>query len=393
MAPSPPCRVLLLTGKGGVGKTTAAAATAVRCAALGQRTLVLSTDPAHSLADALAVDLGDRPTSVAPRLHGQQLDARARLEANWGELRRYLSGLVAWAGVEGIEVEELTVLPGLDDVLALADLVEQVASGDWDTVVIDSAPTAETLRLLSLPDVLAWWMDRLFPIGRRLTGVVGPVVRQLTGLPIADDSVFGALERLHHRLAAAKALLTDRERTAIRLVVNPEQVVVAEARRTATYLALFGYPLDAVIVNRLLPASVSDPFFDHWRDSQGAQLRIIEEGFAPVPVLRVPLAASEPVGRKALAAFAKVLYGRADPREPMHDGDLLRVRKHDDGWHLELDLPFGRRGEVDLVRREGELVVSIGPYRRSLVLPDSLRDRAVRDASLRDGVLTVVFAR
>ena len=383
--------MLLITGKGGVGKTTTAAATAVRCAALGQRTLVLSTDPAHSLADALGVQLTDSPTTVAPNLAGQQLDARARLEASWGDLRRFLSGLVAWAGVVGIEAEELTVLPGLDDVLALADLVEHVSSGSWDTVVIDSAPTAETLRLLSLPDVLAWWMDRLFPIGRRVTGAIGPVLRQLTGLPMPGEEVFAALERLHVRLGAARTMLTDRSVTAVRLVVNPEQVVVAEARRTATYLALFGYPLDAVIVNRVLPDEIVDPFFDRTREAQRKQLKIIEEGFAPVPVLRVPLEALEPVGRRALGTFAKAVYGRSDPRAAMHDGDLLRVTRDPNGWRLELDLAFGQRGEVDLVRREGELLLAIGPYRRSLLLPDSLRDRAVRDASLRDGTLTVLF--
>ena len=337
--------------------------------------------------------LGDAPTSIAPQLAGQQLDARARLEASWGELRRYLTGLVAWAGMDSIEAEELTVLPGLDEVLALADLVEHVESGQWDTVVIDSAPTAETLRLLSLPDVLSWWMDRLFPIGRRLTGAVGPVLRQLTGMPIADDGVFAALDRLHRRLGAAKELLTDRRTTSVRLVVNPEQVVVAEARRTATYLALFGYPLDAVIVNRVLPDAVTDPFFDRARKAQQTQLQIIDEGFSPVPVLRVPLASVEPVGRRALAAFAKTMYGTVDPRMAMHAGDLLRVSSELDGWRLELDLPFGQRGEVDLVRRDGELIVSIGPYRRALVLPDSLRDRRVRDASLLDGRLTVLFDR
>jgi len=311
----------LLTGKGGVGKTTAAAATAVRCAALHQRTLILSTDPAHSLADAFGVPLGDAPTSIAPQLAGQQLDARARLEASWGELRRYLTGLVAWAGMDSIEAEELTVLPGLDEVLALADLVEHVESGQWDTVVIDSAPTAETLRLLSLPDVLSWWMDRLFPIGRRLTGAVGPVLRQLTGMPIADDGVFAALDRLHRRLGAAKELLTDRRTTSVRLVVNPEQVVVAEARRTATYLALFGYPLDAVIVNRVLPDAVTDPFFDRARKAQQTQLQVIDEGFSPVPVLRVPLASVEPVGRRALAAFAKTFQkGSATGSEETANG-------------------------------------------------------------------------
>lgn len=385
-------RLLLFTGKGGVGKTTTAAATAVLAARTGRRTLVLSTDPAHSLGDALDVALSDRPAPVTANLWGQELDARRRLEEQWGELRHYLAQLLDWAGAREIEAEELTVLPGLEEVLALTDLVELAGSGEWDLLVVDCAPTAETLRLLSLPQVLGWWMDRLFPLGRQVSRVVGPVVRQLVGVPVAGDDVFAAADRLYHRLDGVRHLLADRERSSVRLVVNAERIVVAEARRTATYLALFGFPLDAVIVNRLLPDDVRDPWFAHWRDAQAQQLEVIEEGFAPVPVLRSALAEREPVGTEALERFALALYGDRQPAERFHEGGVFDLSEIDGRPVVGLSLPFTAKGDVSLVRRSGELVVSVGPYRRAILLPDSLHRRKVLDAALTDGRLTVVFA-
>lgn len=385
-------RVLAFTGKGGVGKTTTAAATAVAAAERGHRTLVLSTDSAHSLADALDTALGDRPVEVVPGLWGQQLDARARFEAGWGEIRGYLARVLDWAGVATVEAEELTLIPGLEELLALTDLVDLAAGDDYDLLVVDCAPTAETLRLLSLPDVLSWWIDRLFPIGRRVTRVVGPLVHQLAGVPVAGDPVFVAVERLNHRLQDVRALLADPDRTSVRLVVTPERVVVAEARRTATYLALFGYRVDAVVANRLLPDDVTDPWFDEWRLAQANQLADIEIGFAPLPVLRAPLAPVEPVGVKALGAHAEALYGDSDPVARLHEGAVLDLTADGDRFVLSIELPFVAKGEVDLVRRPDELICTVGPYRRALVLPDSLRHRRVVDAALRDGRLRVTFA-
>jgi arsenite-transporting ATPase len=375
-----------------VGKTTTAAATAVAAAAQGLRTLVVSTDTAHSLADAFGMPLGDRPSELAPGLFGQQIDALTRLEEQWGELRGYLATVLDWAGVRGVEAEELTLLPGLEEVVALTDLASLADDERFDLLVVDCAPTAETLRLLSLPEVLAWWMDRVFPLGRQLTRVVGPVVRQFVGVPVPEDSVFGALDRLYLRLATVKALLADRERTGVRLVTNAEAVVVAETRRTATYLALFGYRVDAVIVNRLLPSELTDPFFDRWIAAQTGHLAVLDEAFTPVPVLRSLWAAEEPIGVERLEAFARRLYGERDPAAWQHEHELLAVEERDDGTALVLELPFTERESVSLVRRADELHVTVGPYRRALLLPDSLRRRKVIDASVRDDRLTVLFA-
>jgi arsenite-transporting ATPase len=383
-------RVLLFTGKGGVGKTTSAAATALRCADRGYRTLVTSTDPAHSLADVLDVPLGSTPRTVTAHLDGQQIVARDRLEAAWANIRTYLSSLLRWAGVGAIEAEELSLLPGLDELFALTDLVRQAP--EYDVVVVDCAPTAETLRLLSLPDALSWWIERLFPIGRQVTGLVGPVIRQISSVPIADDKVFTAIAELAGHLTAVRRLLTDGDITTVRLVVNPERVVVAEARRTFTYLALFGYSVDLVIANRLLPDAMADPWFDEWRRVQAVQLERIDEGFAPVPVVRVPLTGAEPVGLAPLREFATLLYGEDDPATRRHVGDVLELRRDGAGMVLSMPLPFADKRDVGLTRRGNELYVTVGAYRRAVLLPDALHDRRVIDAVVRGGKLDVVFS-
>jgi len=329
---------------------------------------------------------------VGERLWGQQLDARLRLERSWGEIRAWLLEVLAWAGVEGIEAEELAVVPGLDEVFALADLADHADSGRWDVMVVDCAPTAETLRLLSLPDVLGWYVERLFPVGRRLNRVVAPVLGRVTSLPVAGDDVFSAGQAVIDRLEAVRQLLGDEGRSSVRLVVTPERMVVAEARRTHTYLSLFGYGVDAVVANRILPDAVDDPWFAHWKQAHADQLAAIEEGFAPVPVLRSELQADEPIGCSALAGLADDLYGALDPTAVLHRGDPLRVESSEGGRRLVQALPFGQRDELSLARRDDELIVSVGPYRRAIVLPDSLRTRRVADARLEDGELVVDFS-
>ena len=385
-------RILLFTGKGGVGKTTVAAATAAACAARGERTLVFSTDPAHSLADSLDVPVASNPTEVGARLSAQQLDARERTEEAWDEIRDYLIEVFDWAGVEGIEAEELAVLPGLDELFGLVDLKAHAASGEWDTLVVDCAPTSETIRLLSLPDVLSWYMDRIFPMTRRVNKVVAPVVSRVTKLPVAGDRVFGAADRFYARLDGVKELLGDPSVSSARLVVNPEKMVIAEARRTYTYLALFGYAVDAVVVNRVLPAAISDPWFDRWKTVQAEHLATIDEAFAPLPVLRAHLAESEVVGLPALTELAAEVYGDTPPSARLHEGQPLRFERVADGRRaILIDLPFVGKGELDVGRRGSELLVTLGPYRRALTLPDSLLDLPVSEAKLREGTLTVVF--
>jgi arsenite-transporting ATPase len=386
-------RILLFTGKGGVGKTTAAAATALRCADAGLRTMVLSTDPAHSLADAFDRPLGAVGTPITDALWGQQLDAQERMEDAWADIQAYVIDVLGWAGVDAIEAEELSVVPGLDEIFSLSDIKTYASSGEWDVVVVDCAPTAETIRFLSLPDILSWYMERLFPVGRRLTGIVRPLLSRMTSMPVAGDAVFEATGRLYARLDGVRELLTDGERASVRLVVNPERMVIAEARRTYTYLSLFGYHVDAVIANRLLPDAVTDPWFKAWKEAHAEHLSTIEAGFAPLPVLRAELAEHELVGIDRLRAFADALYGDVDPASVLHEGEPVKVEKRGTGSVLSIQLPFTDRDDLELGRHDGELLVRVGPYRRALVLPDSLKRQEVAGARMVDGRLEVTFTK
>ncbi len=386
-------RILLFTGKGGVGKTTVAAATALHCAQQGLRTIVLSTDPAHSLADAFDEPLGDEPSTLGENLDGQQLDARTRFEAAWADVRDYVVDVLGWAGADAVEAEELAIVPGLDEVFALADIKAHALGGRYDVVVVDCAPTAETLRLLSLPDVLGWYMDKLFDSQRRIARLARPVVSRLTSMPVAPDAVFGAVRRFYDRLDGVRELLTDGDITTARLVVTPERMVVAEARRTFTYLALFGYHVDAVIANRLLPVEVEDAWFGEWREQQRAHLTTIGDAFAPLPILTAELARREVVGADALRTFAADLYGDRDPAARLAHADPMRVDAVNDSMVLSVHLPFSGSADVELGRSADELFLAVGPYRRALVLPDSLRAREVAGARFTEGRLEVEFVR
>jgi arsenite-transporting ATPase len=383
-APALSSRTLLLTGKGGVGKTTVAAATAVHLARRGVKTLVLSTDQAHSLGDALARPLGPVPQEVEPGLFGLQVDPRARLESHWRHVQEHLVAALDELGVDRVAAEELTVLPAAEEVLALLELRDQVRSGTFDAVVVDCAPTAETLRLLALPEALSLYLARAVPVGRRVARAVR------TGLAgTGRDPVLEALHRLAGELADVRAVLTD-PATSVRLVLTPDTVVLAEARRSYTALSLHGYVVDAAVVNRLVP-----PGDDPWRTARAARegqvLREAAEAFAGMPLLRSPHTLDEPVGPDALAEVAAAVYADDDPMVAATGRPGLRVDRDGDGFVLVLRLPLARREELDLARRGDDLVVEIDGTRRMLHLPSALRRCRVRGASLREGELRVRF--
>lgn len=384
-------RVLLITGKGGVGKTTISAATAVRAADLGYRTLVMSTDPAHSLADAFRLEFGDQPTAVTPLLSVQQINSQERLEDSWGEVRDHLTELFDWSGLKGIEAEELTVFPGMEEIFSLISVRDHVRKGEYDLVVVDCAPTAETLRLLSLPEVLSWYMEKMFPIGRRVAKVVRPVLSKVTSMPVANDKVFAAVARFYERLDGIREILVDPEITSARLVMNPEGMIIAEARRTYTYLGLFGYAVDSAIVNRVLPDDVTDEYFARWREIQKGHLAAVEEGFADIDIRHVRLFGEEMIGIDNLRIVGEELYGDQDPTARLSDGSPFRVEDAGDDVVLILAIPFAEKGDVDVVRHGDELIVTVGPYRRSIILPDSLLRRHVRRAQLTGGELRITF--
>jgi arsenite/tail-anchored protein-transporting ATPase len=386
-------RVVLFTGKGGVGKTTVAAATAVRAARAGHRTLVMSTDPAHSLGDSFEAHIGSAPTLIVNDLWAQQIDAQERLEDNWREIQDYFIQVMNWAGTETIQAEELTVIPGLDEIFALIDVKTHVESGAYDMLVVDCAPTAETLRLLSLPEVMNWYIERIFPVERKVVKAVRPIVSKMTTLPIAGDRVFAAIERLHRNLDDVKTILTDERMSSVRLVVNPEKMVIAEARRTYTYLGLFGYRVDAVVVNRIIPSEVSDPYFGKWKDIQAEHLVTVHDSFEPVPILEARLFDREMVGVPLLEDMGREVYGDRDATAVLYHDDPIRVRKRGTGYVLSMRLPFVSRDDMDIHRRGEELFVRVGSYKRDLILPQTLKRMVVREASFAGDHLEILFAR
>ena len=370
----------------------------MRAATEGARVLVTSTDPAHSLADALDVALDDRPVEVAVpgasgRLAAQQVDAQARLEHHWSDIRDYLVALLSWSGIGEIAAEELVLLPGLDELFALIDLGSHLVGGEYDLVVVDCAPTAETLRLLALPDALGWYVDKLAGPGRRMARALRPLVRGAgtTPLPLPDDAVFGTVERVHRDLAEVHALLQDPARASIRLVCTPERLALAETERTATTLSLFGYGVDAVVVNRVLPAEVHDPYFAAWKARHAANLAEVESTFAPTPVLRAPLLDDEVIGVGWLATLAEALYADVDEASLRAPVRPVTVEPTAEGHALHIALPFVGRAEVDLHRRGGDLHVKVAGVRRTIPLLGALRRDLVAGATLEDGRLEVRF--
>ncbi|WKN50034.1 ArsA family ATPase [Nocardioides sp. Arc9.136] len=383
-------RILLLTGKGGVGKSTVAAGTAALAAAAGHRTLVLSTDAAHSLADAFGVEVGPEPTEVGERLFVQQVDAQLRFQQSWGEVQRYLLSVLDTVGVDRLAAEELTVLPGAEEVLALLELRLQVLSGEWDVVVVDCAPTAETLRLLALPEALGWYMQRVLPTQARVVKALKPVLTRAAGVPMPGGSVFEAVERLHAELDEVRSLLQGPD-ASVRLVLTPEAVVAAEARRSWTTLSLYGYRVDGVVANRVFPPADGDDWRAGWVAAQARVLADVEESFVGLPVWRSEYRAAEPVGVDALRTLAADVYGGSDPlAAPVGEGPF-RVTRTGGGAVLRLRLPLVNRAEVDLARRHDELVVTVGSYRRLLTLPAGLARLDVAGARVEEGELQVRF--
>ncbi len=383
-------RTILYTGKGGVGKTSVAACTARACAAQGRKTLIVSTDPAHSLSDSLGADCGGEPTPVSPRLWGQEVRAQDEMQRHWSGVQEWLGELLIERGVDRISAEELTVPPGMDELFALLRLQAHHDSGDWDVVVVDCAPTGETLRLLSFPDVARWWIDKVFPFERQILAAARPLARSLLDIPLPSQAVFADIERLSQNLIVMNEILRDRARCTIRLVMNPDRMVIGEAMRTFTYLNLYGYLTDAVVVNRLFPESVGD-YFAAWRRVQQEHMELVQSAFEPVPVLRAPFFEQEVVGPGMLDRLASALFGAADPASVMFDGMAQSLDVLDDGALLRLALPFADKGDISLKKIGLELVVSVDGQRRTIMLPPAMAAMRPGAATFEDGALEIRF--
>jgi arsenite-transporting ATPase len=386
-------RTILYTGKGGVGKTSVAACTARACARGGLRTLVISTDPAHSLSESLGAELGADPQPVDGRLWGQEVNAQLEMERHWSGVQEWLAGLFLARGLDRVSAEELTVPPGMDELFSLLQLQRAHACGEWEAIVVDCAPTGETLRLLSFPDVARWWIEKVFPLERQILATAGPLARSLLDIPLPTHAVFADLQRLSEKLIAMNQILRDRRRVTVRLVMNPEKLVVGEAMRTFTYLNLYGYLTDAAIVNRVFPAEVGGYFAD-WRRLQERQLEKVRSAFSPLPVLCAPYFEQEVVGGEMLDRLAAALFADTghDPVAVLHEAITQQLEVSEDSARLRLALPLADKRTVELKKAGGELIVGAGGQRRLIALPSGLAGYEPTGARLEGGVLEVSFA-
>jgi arsenite-transporting ATPase len=386
-------RTILYTGKGGVGKTSVAAATALAIARSGLRTVVMSTDPAHSLSDSLETALGSQPVPVTDNLWGQEVQAEAEMERHWQAVQRWLGGLLSDRGVDRILAEELTVPPGMDEIFSLLQLKRHHESGEFDVIVVDCAPTGETLRLLSFPEVARWWLEKVFPWEKRLLTAARPLARTVLDLPLPGNDVLAEVQDLVGNLIGMSEILRDRSRSSIRLVMNPERMVIKEAQRTFTYLNLYGYLTDAVVVNRVFPDDVDGGYFAAWREVQREHVELVEQAFAPVPVLRAPFFEQEVVGPQMLARLGEAVFGSDRPERVLYRDQSLALQLDGDAAELRLRVPFADKGDVKLKKIGLELIVSVGGRKRNVVLPSALASFRPRDAKLEAGALRVRFER
>jgi len=389
-------RVILMTGKGGVGKTSVAAATGLRCAELGYNTLVLSTDPAHSLADSFDLELGHDPKQVRPNLWGAELDALMELEGNWGAVKRYITQVLQARGLEGVQAEELAILPGMDEIFGLVRMKRHYDEGEFDVLIIDSAPTGTALRLLSLPEIGGWYMRKFYKpfqgISVVLRPLVEPIFRPIAGFSLPSKEVMDAPYEFYQQIEALEKVLTDNTQTSVRLVTNPEKMVIKESLRAHAYLSLYNVSTDLVIANRIIPDQVTDPFFQRWKESQQQYRQEIHNDFHPLPVKEVPLYSEEMCGLAALDRLKETLYKDEDPTQIYYKETTIRVVQDKNQYSLELYLPGVPKDHIQLNKTGDELTITIGNHRRNLVLPQALAALQPTGAKMEEDYLKIRFA-
>lgn len=386
-------RIVLFTGKGGTGKTTLSAATALLSAQKGHKTLVISTDAAHSLSDSYEVQLSNRPKKITTNLYGQEISAQQEIEEKWGEIKNYLSALFSSLGIETIEAEEMSLFPGMEELFSLMKIRNYSLTKEYDVVIVDCAPTADTLRLLSAPEITNWYLKHIFPIQRTAAKAVRPVAKKVLPIPFPEDEVFGAMKNLSTRLAEMKEVLVDNQMTSIRLVVNPEKMVIKESQRAFTFFSLFGYTVDMVIVNRVLPDTVKDDYFKKWKNLQESYIQMIHEGFSPLPINNLELFDQEIVGKDLLNKIAKRIYRAEDPTRFFFSEKPISIEKVKDGFDLFLKLPFVKKTDLDLYQNGEELYIQVGNFKRTILVPHSLLNYAIGDAKFEEEKLRISFRK
>lgn len=384
-------RIILYTGKGGVGKTSIAAATGVRSAEQGNKTLVISTDPAHSLGDSFDMKLGGGLVKIREDLWAQEIDAIREAEEGWGKVQKYFTELFTSKAVKDITTEELTMFPGMEDLLSLLKVLKYYKEERFDVIIIDCAPTGETLALLSFPEMLRWWMEKLFPVKKKAIKVVGPVAESLLKIPMPSGQVLDEIDNMYYQLDEMKKVFSDRDVTSIRIVVNPEKMVIKEAQRSFTYLNIYDFNVDAIVVNRVIPENVSDEYFKVWKDIQKKYKDDIAESFQPIPIYYAPLFETEVVGIEMLRRMAGEIFKDEDSVEVKYNGRVQIVDKIGEDYVMTIEVPFIEKKDLSLNQKGDQLIIKAGSIKRNIILPRTLLDFPIRKAKFEGDKLQIWF--
>lgn len=384
-------RIILFTGKGGVGKTSIAAATAYRCAELGHKTMIYSTDAAHSLSDSFNKEIGKKRVTISRNLYAQEIDVNEEIKKNWGPIKDFIQDFLKNRGLESVIADELAVFPGMEEVFSMLELKKRYVEGFFDVIIIDCAPTGETLRLLAAPDIAKWYMEKIFSMERAVLKAVRPLAQHFVDMPLPGDNVFESMESLYKNLVGIKETLTDPEVSSIRIVLNPEKMVIKESQRAYTFLNLFGYMVDAVIANRLLPREVKDPYYVEWKKIQKTYMKEIKSYFHPLPVLSSRLWNREIIGQTLLAKMAEEIYDDGDPSQIYYKERPIKITSSDGSYCLSLKLPFADKKDLDMWVKGDELIIQYRNYKRNIALPRALASLELKGVELKDKTLKVRF--
>lgn len=384
-------RIILYTGKGGVGKTTVSAATSVFASELGHKTMVLSTDPAHSLSDAFSIQIGNVPQKLKENLYAQEIDVYKEISDNWGKIESYVKALLQSQGIDELMSDELATLPGMDELFSLLKLLEFKQNGDFDTIVIDCAPTASTIRLLSFPEIFQWYMDKFFNIGRKIAKIVRPAAERLTRIPFPKDEVYASIEKLYVKMIKIKELLLDNKSTTIRLVINPEKMVINESQRAYTYLNMFGFTVDAVIVNKVYPQEIDNSYLSNWLGIQDKHIKHIHKVFHGTELFKSILYDKEMVGISSLSKMARDLFNRNDPTEIFTKEPPIKISKKGDQFLLKIKMPGIKKEDISLLTSGDELIIKVINFQRNLLLPRALQNKEIREATVDSDWLKITF--
>lgn len=385
-------RIIIVTGKGGVGKTSIAAATGMRCSKLGQKTLVMSTDSAHSLGDSFDFKLGAEPVKVAENLYGQEVDARNELLKQWGNIKSFISSTLQARGVESVVAEEISVFPGMEELFSLLLLKKYYQENEYDTVILDCAPTYSTIRLLSFPEVAQWYLRKIFPIQRHVAKIARPIAKTVYDVNIPGDGVFEDIKSFIMSMEGIKEVLTDPQITTIRFVINLERMVIREAQRTFTYMNLFGYNVDAVYINRIFPPEVDDSYLEKWKEIQKNYMKYVEESFSPLHLFKAKLFGDEMLGMDSLDKFGSFIYGEEDPSGIFCENKPMTIEENNGDFILKWRVPGVEKKDIDLMVRGEDLILNTPRYMRNMVMPSVLIGKSISGAKFEEGYLNIKFS-